>query len=65
MIHVSETLSMWKEGYLSYGERIQLVNWIFAGMFSYWINSTVLLNFINKVRQTAYKFIWDGKHFVP
>lgn len=44
---------------LSYGGRIKLVNWVFAGLFFYWINGTTLfMSVFTKVRQLAYKFIW-------
>lgn len=47
----------------SYGGRIQLVNlnWVFAGIFSYWINGIVVSQgVIVKARQIVFRFIWYG-----
>lgn len=42
--------------YLSYDGRIKQVNWLFVGVYTYWINGTIVpIGIVNKVRQLAYK----------
>lgn len=60
---MEKDLARWKGRCLSYRGRVQLVNWVFAGLFSYWINGTILPDsVISKVSQIAYRFIWYGKY---
>lgn len=64
---LEKILIRWKGRYLSHRGRFQLVNWVFAGIFTpYWINGTSLPSFVvTKIRQIVYKFIWDGRKSVP
>jgi len=61
---LEKSLARWKGRCLSHGGTIQLVNRIFAGIFSYWVDGTTLPRSVTtKVRQLAYVFIWDEKKF--
>lgn len=47
---------------LFYGSRIQLVNRIADGKCTYWTKGIATLDsVVKKVRELAYKFIWDGR----
>lgn len=63
---IENHLARWSGKCLFYGARIQLVNWIKAGKYTYWAQDITTPSFIVKnVRKHVYQFIWDGKKSIP
>ena len=63
---IEALLARWSGKCLSYGGRIQLVNWIIARKYTYWAQGMAIPDSVaKKVRRLAYRFIWDGRKGIP
>lgn len=59
---IEKMFSRWKGRCLSYGGRIQLLNWNIARQLSYWTYGTIFrASIIKKVQKITYRFIWDRR----
>lgn len=61
---IENLLRRWSGKFLSYGNRISLVNWVIAGKYTYWVQGTPSLHqysVVKKTRKLANRFIWDGR----
>lgn len=59
ILQLERYLDQWKNKSLSFGGKIQLVNWVLLGKLLYWFHSIHLpMGVIKKAKQVIYHFIW-------